>query len=93
MTTIDMRDLEKQLAEVMQQVKNGETVRVLEGGSTIAMITPATPINLNPEQRPYTMEEGEAFLAKLDQMAEEIGKHWPAGVTAVDAVRDARRDL
>ncbi len=85
MVTIDVKDLEEHPAEVVRQVKNGETVRLVEGGRDVATITPV--------QRPYSEEEGKAFLAELKRMAEEIGKHWPEGVSAVDAVRDVRREL
>lgn len=50
MRTIEAGELAEHAAEVVRQVKNGETIRVLEGGSAIATITPAAPAN--PEQRP-----------------------------------------
>ncbi len=87
MVTIDVRELEEHAAEVVRQVKSGETVQLVEDGRKVATITPVQP------QRPYSEEEGRAFLAELERMAEEIGKYWPEGVSAVDAVRDVRREL
>lgn len=34
-----------------------------------------------------------ATLTNLNLLATEIGKHWPDGVSAVDAVREGRREL
>ncbi len=42
-----------------------------------------------PEEIKATME----VLAKLDALAVEIGKHWTGSVSAVDAVREMRREL
>lgn len=93
MRTIEAHELAEHAAEIVRQVKNGETIRVLEGGSAITTITPATPTGTEHEHRPYSQDEAEAFIKEMDRLAEEIGKHWPEGVTAVDAVRDVRRDL
>ena len=35
----------------------------------------------------------EAILADMDRLAVEISKVWPEGVSAIDAVRDVRREL
>jgi antitoxin (DNA-binding transcriptional repressor) of toxin-antitoxin stability system len=85
MVTIDVRELEEHPAEVMRQVKGGETVQLVEGGKAVATITPA--------QRPYSEEEAKAFLAELQRMAGEIGKYLPKHVDAVEAVREIRREL
>lgn len=33
------------------------------------------------------------LFADMDRLAEEIEKYWHKGVSAIDAVRDVRRDL
>jgi antitoxin (DNA-binding transcriptional repressor) of toxin-antitoxin stability system len=86
MLTIDVKDLEAHPTEVVRQVKGGETVQLVEDGRAVATITPVTPV-----QRPRSEEQVKAFLAELERLAQEIGKHWPEGVSAVDAVRDVRR--
>jgi hypothetical protein len=35
----------------------------------------------------------EAWLASVDELATRIALHWPDGVSAVDAVREQRREL
>ena len=45
------------------------------------------------ELRRQTPAERAARLARLDALSERIGARWPDGVSAIDAVRDIRRDL
>jgi hypothetical protein len=42
-------------------------------------------------KRPAKAAAAEAVWADLDQLAAEIGAHWPQGVTAVEAIRADRR--
>ena len=46
-----------------------------------------------PTTRPWTDEERMAFWQRMDALASEIGRVWPKGVSAVDAVREQRREL
>jgi hypothetical protein len=32
-----------------------------------------------------------AYWREIDELAKEVGKHWPKGMTAVEAVRGQRR--
>ena len=54
MVTIDVREFEEHPAEVVRQVKSGETVQLVEDGRTVATITPV--------QHPYSEEQAKAFL-------------------------------
>lgn len=65
MSTIEAHELAEHAAEIVRQMKNGETIRVLEGGSAIATITPATPTGTEHEHRPYSQEEAEAFIIEI----------------------------
>lgn len=85
MIIVDTRELEERPAEVLRHIKGGETVQLVEDGIAIARITPI--------QRAYSPEEAQAFIDKLDRMAEEIGKYLPDHVDAVEAVREIRREL
>ena len=85
MVTIQLQKLEEDPAEVIRHVRRGEIVELMEGEIKVARITPMG--------RSYSEEEGRAFLAKLDSMAEEIAKHLPEHVDAVEAVREIRREL
>ena len=39
------------------------------------------------------VKESLATIAEAQRLAEEIGRKWPAGVSAVDAIREDRREL
>jgi hypothetical protein len=43
--------------------------------------------------RDWQEVEGETFWQDLDEIAEEINRFWPKGVSAEDAVNDVRREL
>ena len=55
----------------------GEVIAQLEGGAA------------GEERR----RESLRIWDEMKQLAEEISEAWPAGVTAVDAVREQRREL
>ena len=55
----------------------------------VARLVPAGPLELSPTEK----EKLAAVCADMDQLAAEIATHWPAGVSAVDAVREQRREL
>jgi hypothetical protein len=45
------------------------------------------------ESEPPSKKELAAVWSELDRLASEIGAAWPEGVSAVDAVREQRREL
>jgi antitoxin (DNA-binding transcriptional repressor) of toxin-antitoxin stability system len=48
---------------------------------------------LVPVVEPVANGDPQAFWAEVARLAEEIGSRWPEGVTAVEAVREQRREL
>jgi hypothetical protein len=46
-----------------------------------------------PTLRPWTDEEREAFWRRMDELTRQISRVWPKDVSAVDAVREQRREL
>jgi antitoxin (DNA-binding transcriptional repressor) of toxin-antitoxin stability system len=85
--TIEVRDLPERAAELIRRVRDArETFELSDAGEVVARIVPAG----EPPQRQLTVEE---WNREADDLAELIGKHWPPGVSAVDAVREQRRDL
>jgi prevent-host-death family protein len=87
MEVIGIRQLKDHATQIMRKVREeGAEYQVTYHGKVIARIVPT-------ELVPMSGAELEAYWADLDALAEEIGKHWPEGVSAVDAVRDVRRDL
>jgi prevent-host-death family protein len=87
MEVIGIRELKDHATQILRKVREeGAEYQVTYHGKVIARILPTELI-------PLSGEEMDAAWADLDALAEEIGKRWPAGVSAVDAVRDVRREL
>jgi prevent-host-death family protein len=86
METIGIRQLKVQASEILRRVREeGTAFEVTYRGRAVARLVPVT--------QPSTGQSVEAFLERLDRTAEEIGRRWPEGVSAVEAVREVRREL
>jgi prevent-host-death family protein len=81
--TIGIRELKKHLSESLREVQAGEIIEVTNRGQVIARVVPVKPHRHNSEAV-------RAALADLDSLAAEIATYWPKGVSAADAVNDAR---
>ena len=82
MTAIGIRDLKLRTSEIVRRVREKhESVDVTYRGRVVARIVP--------------VREGveDDAWADLDALRKEIAARWPAGVSAVDAVNDVRREL
>lgn len=87
MERIDIREWKTRGSEVMRRIREegasyeltlrGEVLARLEGGAA------------GEERRRRSLE----ILAEMEELAAEISEVWPKGVSAVDAVREQRRDL
>ena len=87
MEVIGIRELKDHATQILRKVREeGAVYQVTYHGKVIARIVPN-------DLSPISGSDLLASWADLDALAEEIGKHWPEGVSAVDAVRDVRRDL
>ncbi len=87
MVTVGIRELKQQTSKILRRVREeGEIIEITYHGETIARLVPVTP----PEP---SSEKMAAIWADLDQLTAEISAKWPEGVSAVDAIRDVRREL
>ncbi len=99
MTTITIDELRERLDEVIDQLaQGGEPVAVTRDGVAVAEINPsarAIPSEAGSNQTgEWTDEQWDAYWdARRDTLAAEIGAAWPAGVSAVDAIREDRSRL
>jgi prevent-host-death family protein len=85
MQEIGVRELGAKINEVVRRVReNKETFEVTYRGRTVAQIIPME------RPRELTEEEEDRLWEEIDELAESIGKRWPKGVSAVDAVREQR---
>ncbi len=88
MRTVEVEELEKHIRELLQQVQeSGEAVEVVNSQGAIARLVPI------PEAESKSRNDSNAGWISLDDLRAEISKHWPKGVSAVEAVRDVRREL
>jgi antitoxin (DNA-binding transcriptional repressor) of toxin-antitoxin stability system len=85
-TAIDVRELEEHARDVLRRVKDGgEVFDVADGDAVIARIVPVAA--------PFDRKQLEEWWERHDELAEEISRHWPEGVSAADAIADVRREL
>ena len=84
MSAIGVRELKQNTSEIIRRVREkGEEIEVIYHGRVVARLA---PVKRHKPNKKYA-----AVWAELDQIVEEIGQLWPEDVSAVDAVRDARR--
>jgi prevent-host-death family protein len=87
MRSVGVRELKERTSEILRRVRDqGEEVEITHHGRPVARLVPVT------RARPSN-EDLEAVWSELDRLAEEISAKWPDGISAVDAVREERRDL
>jgi len=82
MVTVGVRELKQQTSELIRRVReSGDEIRVTYHGKVVAHILPVAP----------DLEETGRAWDDLDRLAKEIGKRWPEGVSAAQAVSEGRR--
>jgi prevent-host-death family protein len=84
---IGTRELKAHLGEVLRDVRERqETIAITHHGRAIARLVP------EPETQAETADFDRTW-AELDEIAAEIGREWPEGVSAAGAVSADRREL
>ena len=84
MVTVGVRELKQQASELIRLVREtGVQVQVTYHGKVIALLVPVNP-TVDTEAQNRAWDE-------LDSLAAEIGARWPEGVSAAQAVAEARR--
>jgi antitoxin (DNA-binding transcriptional repressor) of toxin-antitoxin stability system len=85
MVSVDVSELKQDLDRFLHEVEDeGQTVEITRLGRVVAHLAPA----------PVRPAAGTAeFWAEWDALAERIGRTWPEGVSAADAVKEDRREL
>jgi antitoxin (DNA-binding transcriptional repressor) of toxin-antitoxin stability system len=85
-SAIDVEELEEHTRDVLRRVREGgEVIDVADGEVVIARLVPV--------KVPVDRQALEEWWAEVDELAEEIGKYWPEGVSAAEAVAEQRREL
>ena len=87
MEKVGVRELKEHASSIIQRVcQKKESVTITLRGRPVARLIPV-------EDEDAKRAADAAIWADMDKLAERIGKHWPAGVSAVEAVREQRREL
>jgi prevent-host-death family protein len=82
MVTVGVRELKQQTSELIRRVREtGDEILVTIHGKVVARILPVAPA---PEAARRAWDD-------LDRLAAEIGKRWPEGVSAAEAVDEGRQ--
>jgi antitoxin (DNA-binding transcriptional repressor) of toxin-antitoxin stability system len=81
MVSVSARELKQQTSELVGLLhETGVAIQVTDHGEVVALLISVK--QANNDGQPWT---------KLDHFAAEIGAHWPKGVSAANAVSEARR--
>jgi len=88
MKTVEVRELEAHISEILRMVQEtGEVIELTRDAEVLAHLIPA-----HKPQLPFERPEGDIW-ANMDRLAVELSARWQGSTNAVDAVRDVRRDL
>ena len=91
--TIDVQLLQPQTTQLVRRVQDGrELLEIIYQGEPIAWVTLETA-NIPTEEAETWAEQAEKIWPGLTQLTNDIGAHWPEGVSALDAIHDVRREL
>jgi antitoxin (DNA-binding transcriptional repressor) of toxin-antitoxin stability system len=84
-SAIAVQELEEHAREVLRRVREGgEIIDVTDEGVALARLVPVPPVDAATRQ---------AITERRRQLIEDIGRVWPEGVSAADAIADVRREL
>lgn len=87
MGRISTEDLHTRTTEILHRLRDtGEAIEITEAGTVVARLVP--PPTAEPGQ--FNLDE---FWAEWDRLSREIGDSWPTGTSALDSVREQRREL
>lgn len=87
MEEVGIRELKQRASDILRQVREKqETFAVTYRGKVVAKLVPVEDISTERAR-------AAAIWTQMDDLAREIGAHWPPEVSAVEAVIEQRREL
>jgi prevent-host-death family protein len=85
MKEIGVRELKERTSDVIRSVReNHETYSITYRGRVVARLMPVGNGKVDEAQEDALWEE-------MDELAKEISRKWPKGVSAAEAVAEQRR--
>lgn len=87
MPEVGVRELKTNASELLRRVREGgEIIDITYYGEVVARLIPV-------KQTKTEAEELDRLWADMDQLAKEVSAKWSDSPSAVDAVREGRREL
>ncbi len=87
MSSVGIRELKSNTSEIVRRVhERGEVIDITHRGELVARLIPASSTT-------GKADEIAALLAEMDRLAEEVTAEWAGTRSAVDAVRESKREL
>jgi prevent-host-death family protein len=84
MITVGIRELKQKTSELVRKVReNGNEIQITYHGKVVALLIPVNSAQTR-------VDESKAWV-ELDHLAAEIGSRWSPGISAAEAVAEARR--
>lgn len=84
MASVGVRELKQLTSEVLRRVReDGEEIDVTYRGRVVARLV---PVRVRPARR-----RSRSPWRGIDAVAQEVGRHWPKGLSAAQAVARGRR--
>jgi prevent-host-death family protein len=85
--SVGIRELKARASELVRDVRDNESsIDITYRGRVVARLVPV--VAELAEAR--SVDE---LWAEMDELAAEISKSWPEGISAADAIADVRREL
>lgn len=87
MQSIGVHELQQQTGEILRRVReDGEAFDVIDRGQIVARLVPA-------EETPRPQLSAAEWLARWNQLSDEISAQWGDEVDCAEAIREQRREL
>ncbi len=87
MESVGIRELKQRTSEIIRRVReDGQGIDITYRGEVVARI-------VAPESPEAMRDRSQKAWDRLDELAKQVSAVWPKGVSAVEAVREQRREL
>lgn len=87
MSLVGIRELKTNASELVRRVREeGEIIDITYYGEVVARLVPAREVKTKAEELSDLWDE-------MDRLAQEVSAQWSGSPSAVDAVRESRREL
>jgi prevent-host-death family protein len=84
---VGIRELKARASELVREVRDNESsIDITYRGRVVARLVPVVP-------ELAEARSADELWAEMDELAAEISKSWPEGISAADAIADVRREL